>query len=51
MPYQIAGIDVHKKMVAVVAADVEGEGPGTEESAGKNYSPAVPKATARCGAS
>jgi Transposase len=26
MPYQIAGIDVHKKMLAVVVADVEGEG-------------------------
>jgi hypothetical protein len=23
MPYQIAGIDVHKKMLAVVVADVE----------------------------
>ena len=29
MPYRIAGIDVHKKMLAVVVADVEidGEGP------------------------
>jgi transposase len=26
MPYQIAGIDVHKKMLAVVVADVETEG-------------------------
>src|SRR5829696_1219913 len=26
MPYQIAGIDVHKKMLAVVAADVEIDG-------------------------
>ena len=26
MPYNIAGIDVHKKMLAVVVADVEGEG-------------------------
>ena len=26
MPYRIAGIDVHKKMLAVVVADVEGEG-------------------------
>ena len=26
MPYKIAGIDVHKKMLAVVVADVEGEG-------------------------
>ena len=26
MPYQIAGIDVHKKMLAVVVADVEVEG-------------------------
>jgi hypothetical protein len=26
MPYRIAGIDVHKKMVAVVVADVEVEG-------------------------
>ncbi len=26
MPYQIAGIDVHKKMLAVVAADVEVDG-------------------------
>ena len=25
MPYQIAGIDVHKKMLAVVVADVEVE--------------------------
>src|SRR5215472_10183313 len=25
MPYRIAGIDVHKKMVAVVASDVENE--------------------------
>ena len=25
MPYQIAGIDVHKKMLAVAAADVEVE--------------------------
>ena len=26
MPYRIAGIDVHKKMLAVVVADVEGDG-------------------------
>ncbi len=26
MPYRIAGIDVHKKMLAVVIADVEGNG-------------------------
>ena len=26
MPYKIVGIDVHKKMLAVVVADVEGEG-------------------------
>jgi len=26
MPYHIAGIDVHKKMLAVVVANVEGEG-------------------------
>jgi transposase len=26
MPYQIAGIDVHKKMLAVVVADIEAEG-------------------------
>ena len=26
MPYHIAGIDVHKKMVAIVVADVEVEG-------------------------
>ena len=26
MPYRIAGIDVHKKMLAVVAADIEVEG-------------------------
>ena len=26
MAYKIAGIDVHKKMLAVVVADVEGEG-------------------------
>jgi transposase len=26
MPYKIAGIDVHKKMLAVVVADIEGEG-------------------------
>jgi hypothetical protein len=26
MPYRIAGIDVHKKMLAVVGADVEVEG-------------------------
>ena len=26
MAYRIAGIDVHKKMLAVVVADVEGEG-------------------------
>jgi hypothetical protein len=26
MPYRIAGIDVHKKMVAVAVADVETEG-------------------------
>ena len=26
MPYKIAGIEVHKKMLAVVVADVEGEG-------------------------
>ena len=26
MPYHIAGIDVHKKMLAVVVADVEGDG-------------------------
>jgi hypothetical protein len=26
MPYKIAGIDIHKRMVAVVVADVAGEG-------------------------
>ena len=26
MAYRIAGIDVHKKMLAVVVADIEGEG-------------------------
>ena len=26
MPYRIAGIDVHKAMLAVAVADVEGEG-------------------------
>ena len=26
MPYRIAGIDVHKKMLAVVVADVETDG-------------------------
>jgi transposase len=26
MPYQIAGVDVHKKMLAVAVADVEIEG-------------------------
>ena len=26
MPYRIAGIDVHKRMLAVVIADVSGEG-------------------------
>ena len=26
MAYRIAGVDVHKKMLAVVVADVEGEG-------------------------
>src|SRR5580765_7998587 len=26
MPYRIAGIDVHKKMLSVAVADVEGEG-------------------------
>jgi hypothetical protein len=26
MPYRIAGIDVHKKMLAVVVADVEVDG-------------------------
>ncbi len=26
MPYRIAGIDVHKKMLAVVVADVESDG-------------------------
>jgi hypothetical protein len=26
MPYRIAGIDVHKKMLAMVVADVEVEG-------------------------
>jgi hypothetical protein len=26
MPYRIAGIDVHKKMLAVVASDVEIDG-------------------------
>jgi hypothetical protein len=26
MSYRIAGIDVHKRMLAVVVADVEGEG-------------------------
>jgi hypothetical protein len=28
MPYRIAGIDVHKAMLAVVVADVEVEGTG-----------------------
>jgi hypothetical protein len=31
MPYQIAGIDVHKKMLAVVVADVEVDGDFTFE--------------------
>ena len=26
MPYRLAGIDVHKKMLAVVVADIEVEG-------------------------
>jgi transposase len=26
MPYRIAGVDVHKKMLAVAVADVDGEG-------------------------
>ena len=26
MPYQIAAVDVHKRMLAVVLTDVEGEG-------------------------
>ena len=26
MPYRIAGIDVHKKMLAVVVADIETDG-------------------------
>ncbi len=26
MPYKIAGIDVHKRMLAVVVCDVEAEG-------------------------
>ena len=34
MPYRIAGIDVHKKMLAVVVADVEVEGDFQSEQRG-----------------
>ena len=38
MPYQIAGIDVHKKMLAVVVADVEVEGSTSSTPEGR-YQP------------
>ena len=38
MPYKIAGIDVHKKMLAVVVADVEGEGDFQFERHTSNFS-------------
>jgi hypothetical protein len=35
MSYRIAGIDVHKQMLAVVVADVEGEGEYQLSGAGR----------------
>src|SRR5262249_1504339 len=46
MPYHIAGIDVHKKMLAVVVADVEGEGEYQFERRKVGTSPAELRALA-----
>jgi transposase len=46
MPYQIAGIDVHKKMLAVVVADVEVEGEYRFERQKVGTSPAQLRALA-----
>ena len=48
MPYQIAGIDVHKKMLAVVVADVEVEGDYHFERLKVGTSPAQLCAFADC---
>jgi len=41
MPYRIAGIDVHKRMLAVVIADVAGEGEYQFERRRVGTSPAI----------
>jgi len=46
MPYRIAGIDVHKRMLAVVVADVEVEGPYQFEQRKVGTSPAQLRALA-----
>ena len=46
MPYRIAGIDVHKKMLAVVVADVEVEGQYQFERQKVGTSPAQLRALA-----
>ena len=48
MAYRIAGIDVHKKMLAVVIADVEAEGPWEFERRQVSTSPGQLRALA-CG--
>src|SRR5690349_12391252 len=46
MPYYIAGVDVHKKMLAVVVADVEGAGDYQFEHVKVGTSPAQLRALA-----
>ncbi|MCA1561631.1 MAG: hypothetical protein LC753_04770 [Acidobacteria bacterium] len=46
MPYHFAGIDMHKKMLAVVVADVEGEGEYRFERRKVGTSPAELRALA-----
>ena len=41
MPYRIAGIDVHKKMLAVVIADVAVEGEYQFDAAAGRHQPRV----------
>ena len=51
MPYRIAGIDVHKKMLAVVVADVEVEGDFQFDHQKIGTSPADLRALADCSSS
>jgi hypothetical protein len=45
MPYRIAGIDVHKKMLAVVVADVEVEGTTTSHKRSRIAGPVAGRKT------